>query len=67
MVLAFHRNRFPDPGALVAWVAAQKGAVKVRPDQKLAMVREMDAAQRLKEAKRIVAALAGLVARAKAA
>ncbi|MFN6955755.1 MAG: transcription-repair coupling factor [Acetobacteraceae bacterium] len=67
MVLAFHRNRFPDPAALVAWVTAQKGVVKVRPDQKLAMVREMDAGLRLKEAKRIVAALAGLAARAKAA
>ena len=67
MVLAFHRNRFPDPGALVAWVTSQKGVVKVRPDQKLAMVREMDAGSRLKEAKRIVAALAGLAAREKAA
>jgi transcription-repair coupling factor (superfamily II helicase) len=67
MVVGFHRNRFPDPGALVAWVAAQKGAVKVRPDQKLAVLREMDAAERLKEAKRIVGALASLAARAKAA
>jgi transcription-repair coupling factor (superfamily II helicase) len=67
MVLAFHRNRFPDPGALVGWVTAQKGVVKVRPDQKLAVAREMDAGTRLREAKRIVAALAGLAARGKAA
>jgi transcription-repair coupling factor (superfamily II helicase) len=67
MVLAFHRNRFPDPAALVGWITAQKGVVKLRPDQKLAVVREMDAGMRLKEAKRIVSALATLAARAKAA
>jgi transcription-repair coupling factor (superfamily II helicase) len=67
IVLAFHRNNFPDPAALVGWITAQKGALKLRPDQKLAMVREMDPAQRLKEAKRIVASLAAFAARAKAA
>jgi len=67
VVLAFHRNNFPDPAALVAWITAQKGTLKLRPDQKLAMVREMDPAQRLKEAKRIVASLAALATRAKAA
>ncbi|MCS6931765.1 MAG: transcription-repair coupling factor [Acetobacteraceae bacterium] len=67
MVLAFHRNRFPDPGALVGWITAEKGVVRIRPDQKLAVAREMDGPTRLREAKRIVGALAALAARAKAA
>jgi len=67
MVITFRRNRFPDPVALVGWIAAQKGALKLRPDQKLVLAREMDGPMRLKEAKRILGALAGLAAQAKAA
>ena len=57
VVLAFRRNRFANPGGLVNWVASQKGAVKLRPDHKLALVREMDLPARVKAARSILGAL----------
>ncbi len=57
VVLSFHRNQFRNPGGLVTWVAAQKGLVKLRPDHKLALLKEMDLAQRVRVAKDLLAAL----------
>jgi transcription-repair coupling factor (superfamily II helicase) len=67
VVLSFRGNRFADPGGLVAWVTAQKGAVKLRPDHKLALLREMDLPQRVKAGRDLLTALAKLVRRARAA
>ncbi|HEY8613026.1 MAG TPA: TRCF domain-containing protein, partial [Roseomonas sp.] len=67
VVLAFRRNHFANPGGLVAWVGAQKGAVKLRPDHKLAVVREMELAQRVKVAREILQALLRVANEAKAA
>jgi transcription-repair coupling factor (superfamily II helicase) len=67
MVASFRRNRFADPAGLVGWVTAQKGLVKLRPDHKLAMVREMDLPTRVRAAKDMLAALARVAQRAKAA
>ena len=67
VVLGFHRNHFANPGGLVAWVAAQKGLVKLRPDHKLALLREMDLPQRVRAAKDLLAALAKVARQAKAA
>ncbi|MCX7371573.1 MAG: helicase-related protein, partial [Alphaproteobacteria bacterium] len=68
VVLGFHRNNFADPGRLVEWVAAQKGVVKLRPDHKLALLREMDVPARVKAAREMLSALGKLAARpAKAA
>lgn len=55
IVLGFHRNRFANPGGLVAWVQAQKGLVTLRPDQKLVLSRELPFDQRLKAARGLVA------------
>jgi transcription-repair coupling factor (superfamily II helicase) len=67
IVAGFRQNRFANPGGLVAWVTGQKGLVKLRPDHKLALTRELDAGGRVKAAKEMVAALAGVAAQARAA
>ena len=58
MVLGFRANRFANPGALVQWVAGQGGAVKLRPDHKLALAQEMPYEARIREARRLLTALA---------
>jgi transcription-repair coupling factor (superfamily II helicase) len=67
VVLSFRRNQFANPGGLVAWVASKKGAVKLRPDHKLAVVREMELPQRVKVAREILQALLRVANEAKAA
>ncbi len=67
VVLSFRGNRFANPGGLVAWVQSQKGAVKLRPDHKLALLQEMDLAQRVKAARDLLRALARVVRQARAA
>ncbi|WP_235035415.1 transcription-repair coupling factor [Roseomonas sp. 18066] len=60
IVVGFRQNRFDNAEGLVTWVSAQKGVVKLRPDHKLAMVREMDLAVRVRAAKDMLAVLAKL-------
>jgi transcription-repair coupling factor (superfamily II helicase) len=67
VVLSFFRNTPRNPGALVSWVAAQKGLVKLRPDHKLALLREMELPQRVRVAKELVGAIARVAGTAKAA
>jgi transcription-repair coupling factor (superfamily II helicase) len=67
IVLSFRGNRFSNPGGLVAWVSAQKGGVKLRPDHKLALLREMELAPRVKAARDLLAALARVARQARAA
>ncbi len=67
VVLGFHRNQFANPGGLIAWVQAQKGQVKLRPDHKLALPREMELPQRIKAARDMLGALARVARQAKAA
>ena len=55
---SFRGNRFANPAGLVAWVQAQKGAVKLRPDHKLALLREMDLAAAREGGARTLLALA---------
>jgi len=67
IVLSFFRNHFRNPGGLVSWVAAQKGLVRLRPDHKLALLREMELPQRVRVAKELLGALAKVANQAKAA
>jgi transcription-repair coupling factor (superfamily II helicase) len=67
VVLSFRRNQFRNPGGLVSWVGAQKGLVKLRPDHKLALLREMELPQRVRVAKDLLSGLVKLAAQAKAA
>jgi transcription-repair coupling factor (superfamily II helicase) len=67
MVLGFRGNAFSNPAGLVAWLSTKGGLVRLRPDHKLAIVREMDMATRLKTARDIMGNLARIAGQAKAA
>ncbi|CAH2604609.1 Transcription-repair-coupling factor [Rhodovastum atsumiense] len=67
MVLSFRGNAFRNPAGLVSWLASKGGAVKLRPDHKLAIVREMSVAERVRMARDTVAHLSRIAAQAKAA
>ncbi|MDE2582785.1 MAG: transcription-repair coupling factor [Rhodospirillales bacterium] len=67
MVVTFRRNLFRNPAGLVTWLGAKGGLVKLRPDHKLAMVREMDVATRLRTARDLLGSLGRLAAQAEAA
>jgi transcription-repair coupling factor (superfamily II helicase) len=67
VVLGFRRNQFRNPAGLVSWVGAQKGLVRLRPDHKLALLREMELPQRVRVAKDLLSGLAKLANQAKAA
>ena len=67
MVLSFRGNAFSNPAGLVAWLSSKGGLVRLRPDHKLAIAREMDVATRLSFARDTLEALAGIVEQAKAA
>ncbi len=58
IVLGFRGNRFANPAGLVQWVAGQGGAVKLRPDHKLALAQEMPYEARIRESRRLLSALA---------
>ncbi|MFC7474974.1 transcription-repair coupling factor [Dankookia sp. GCM10030260] len=67
VVLSFFRNQFRNPAGLVNWVSAQKGLVKLRPDHKLALLREMELPQRVRVAKDLLVALVKVAGQGRAA
>jgi transcription-repair coupling factor (superfamily II helicase) len=67
MVLSFRGNAFRNPAGLVRWLSAKGGLVRLRPDHKLALVREMSVAARLAAARGILGTLVQLADQAKAA
>ncbi len=50
MVFQFRKNSFGNPAGLVQWLGTTKGTVKLRPDHKLAVVRDMVLSDRVKVA-----------------
>ncbi|GCE79203.1 transcription-repair coupling factor [Komagataeibacter oboediens] len=61
MVIQFRGNTFANPAGLVAWIAKQKEAnVRLRPDHKLAIIREMTNVQRITQARKVLTALVRL-------
>lgn len=65
MVLQFRGNSFANPEGLIRWMGAWKdGAVRLRPDHKLAVVRELTNVQRIDLARRVVTALDKLARKA---
>jgi transcription-repair coupling factor (superfamily II helicase) len=50
MVFQFRNNHFRNPAGLIQWLGTTKGAVKLRPDHKLSLVRDMTLAERVKAA-----------------
>ena len=67
MVLTFRGNAFRNPSGLVAWLASKGGLIRLRPDHKLAIVREMTVLERMKLARDIVSSLNRIAMQAKAA
>ena len=67
MVLTFRRNAFANPAGLVKWLSSKGGLIRLRPDHKLAIARDMDVATRLKFARDTLGALVKIVGEAKAA
>jgi transcription-repair coupling factor (superfamily II helicase) len=62
-VIGFHQGRFPNPDALVRWVAAARGRVKVQPDHRLVFKADWDLPEnRLKGVRALVQELATLAA-----
>ncbi len=47
MVISFRKNEFNNPAGLLNWIASRGGTVKVRPDQKLVVTRDMDVSARI--------------------
>ncbi len=67
MVLQFRGNSFGNPAGLVTWLGSRQGQLRLRPDHKLAMAREMTVADRVKAARDVLTNLNRLVGQAKAA
>ncbi len=67
MVITFRGNSFRNPAGLVRWLSGKGGQIRLRPDHKLAIVRDMDAMTRLKFARDTLSALARMSGEAKAA
>ncbi len=67
MVLQFRGNAFSNPGGLVAWLGTQKERIRLRPDHKLAISREMAVDDRIKTAREVLRSLNRIATQAKAA
>ena len=67
MVLSFRGNKFRNPSGLVSWVTSKGGLIRLRPDHKLAIAREMNVGERVRLARDVAANLNRLVQQAKAA
>ena len=67
MVLTFRRNAFANPTGLVKWLSSKGGAIRLRPDHKLVIARDMDVATRLRFARDTLGALVKIVGEAKMA
>ncbi len=67
MVFQFRGNKFHNPSGLVAWLGTTKGAIKLRPDHKLSIVRDMNVAERVRQAREVLDSLGRVVGQAKAA
>ena len=44
-LVSFHGNQFPDPGGLIAYAERLAGAIKLRPDSKIAVTRAWGSAE----------------------
>ena len=54
MVLGFRGNAFRNPAGLITWLNTRKGQIRLRPDQKLALVRDMTVKERLGAARDVL-------------
>ncbi len=62
VLITFHNNVFKNPDALINFVAGQGGAIKIRPDQKLFLERNLESyAARIEVIKKFVGKLVSMV------
>jgi transcription-repair coupling factor (superfamily II helicase) len=47
MVISFRKNDFSNPAGLITWITSRGGTLKIRPDQKLVVTRDMDVSARI--------------------
>ena len=60
-VLGFHKDVPPNVEKLMGWLTSKRGAVKLRPDQKIALVRHWETApERVKGVQTVIKELASL-------
>jgi transcription-repair coupling factor (superfamily II helicase) len=60
MVLSFRKNEFNNPGGLVAWISSRGATIKIRPDHKLVVARDMDVNARVGVARDVLSSLSRL-------
>ena len=48
MVIGFRGNQFRNPAGLVSWLNTRKDTIRLRPDHKLSLVRDMPMAERMR-------------------
>jgi transcription-repair coupling factor (superfamily II helicase) len=54
MVITFRRNEFSNPAGLIGWLEKSAGLLRVRPDHKLVVGRDMDVAARVAVAQDVI-------------
>ncbi len=64
MVIGFRGNAFRNPAGLIAWLNTRKGTIRLRPDHKLSVVKEMGVAERMSLGRDVLANLNRLAAQA---
>ena len=67
MVLSFRGNAFGNPAGLISWLSGKGGTIRLRPDHKLAIAREMKVAERVRVARDLVGNLERIGRQARAA
>ncbi len=64
-LVTFHKDEFPDPMGLMAWVERLQGTARLRPDMKLVIERAWgDPASRLNGLFQLTKGLSGIARRA---
>ncbi len=64
MVIGFRGNAFRNPAGLIAWLNTRKGTIRLRPDHKLSVVREMGVAERMSLGRDVLSNLNRIAAQA---
>ena len=60
-VIGFHNNLPPNPEALIAWIDSKRGTVKLRPDQKISLLKSWSSvSQRVSGIRAVLTELSGL-------
>ena len=67
MVVQFRGNSFRNPSGLVSWLGTRGSTMRLRPDHKLAVAREMSVAERVRLARDVLGNLNRIAGQARAA